>query len=175
MNLPFVKKPTFTTTKDMGETTQISTFDPVKTACFLSDWQVDECCAEFFGWRYDHRKDTYIDSKGREREMHWEAWLNPKGKGTYHNGYEDIKAPAFRTRKWGEVLAFCVEQGWEPKMIEEVDQRDGKTKYAMLLSVVKNVPASQHKGDAICRSFLAAAWTLQEEGASSSETQEKAA
>jgi hypothetical protein len=165
MALPIVEKPTFTTTKDKGRTMEVSTFDTVTTACYLDDYQVNEYCAQFFGWRYDRYEDKYTDSKGRERSLWFEAWLNPKGKGTYHNGLDDIKPPQFRTRKWGEVLAYCMEQGWKPEMIEQVDERDGKTKYALKLAgieALKSYPATTHKGDAICRSFLAAAWTLQE-------------
>lgn len=163
--LAFVEKPTFTTSKDMGKTMEVSTFDPVTTACYLESWQVDEYVAQFFGWRYDLKEEPYTTEKGQERTFYWEAWLNPKGKGTYHYGLESVKPPAFRTRKWSEVVVHCLEMGWSPEVIEQVDERDGKTKFYMKLAGVEALtkyPVSAHKGDAVCRSFLAAAWTLQE-------------
>lgn len=159
--LPFVEKPTFTVGHLQREGLEVKSFDPVTTACYLQDWQVDECCAQFFGWRYDQRESKYTDDKGRERSMYWEAWLNPKGKGTYRFGLDEIKPPPFRSRKWGEILAYCVEQGWEPEIVVRQDPT-GKSLHACLLKPCANAPACEHKGEAICKSFLAAAWTLQE-------------
>lgn len=159
--LPFVEKPTFTIGHFHKEGLEVKSFDPVTTACYLRDWQVDECCALFLGWRYEQKEDKYTDSKGRERSFYWEAWINPKGKGTYRLGLDEIKPPKFRTSKWAQVLSLCVELGWEPRLEIHVDS-SGKSLHTCTLNLLTQVPACERQGDAICKSFLAAAWTLQE-------------